>query len=82
MCTKARDTDIHANTSDHFKQSTRESRLWLKGNKSKQIQLVSRRMQLRFLASFSGLRIWRRRELWCRSQIWLGSGVDVAVAVV
>ena len=32
-----------------------------------------------FLASLSGLRIWRWRELWCRSQTWLGSNVAVAV---
>ena len=32
------------------------------------------------LALLSGLRIWRCRELWCRSQMWLGSGVAVAVA--
>ena len=30
----------------------------------------------------SGLRIRHCHELWCRSQMWLGSGVDVAVAVV
>ena len=30
-------------------------------------------------ASLSGLRIWHCRELWCRSQTWLGSGVAVAV---
>ena len=28
----------------------------------------------------SGLRVRRRRELWCRSQIWLGAGAAVAVA--
>jgi len=31
------------------------------------------------LASLSGLRIRRCRELWCRLQMWLGSGVAVAV---
>ena len=30
-------------------------------------------------ASFSGLRMLRGRELWCRSQTWHGSGVAVAV---
>ena len=33
------------------------------------------------LASLSGLRIWRCRELWYRSQTQLGSHVAVAVAV-
>ena len=31
-------------------------------------------------ASLSGLRIQRCCELWCRSQMWLGSGVAVAMA--
>ena len=30
-------------------------------------------------ASLSGLRVWRCRELWCKSQIWLGSLIAVAV---
>ena len=30
-------------------------------------------------AFVSGLRIQRCRELWCRSQAWLGSGISVAV---
>ena len=33
------------------------------------------------LASLSGLRIPRCRELWCRSEAWLGSCVAVTVAV-
>ena len=37
------------------------------------------RLQVRSLASFSGLRIWRYRELWCRSQMQFGSYVAVAV---
>ena len=45
----------------------------------KRIRLVSMRMQVRSLALLSGLRIRRCRELWCRSQMWLGSGVAVAV---
>jgi len=36
------------------------------------------RLWVRSLASLSGLRIWRGCELWCRSQMWLGSGVAVA----
>ena len=44
-----------------------------------QARLVSMRTWVRFLASLSGLRIRRCRELWCRLQTWLGSGVAVAV---
>ena len=44
-------------------------------------RLVSRRTQLRSQPSFSGLRIQHCHELWCRSQMWLRSGVAVAVAV-
>ena len=36
-------------------------------------------MWVQSLASLSGLRIWRWGELWCRSQMQLGS--DVAVTV-
>ena len=35
--------------------------------------------QVLSLALFSGLRILRCPELWCRSQMWLRSGVAVAV---
>ena len=31
------------------------------------------RMQVRFLASLSGLRIWHCCELWCISKAWLDS---------
>ena len=31
------------------------------------------------LASFSGLRIWLCSMLWYRLQMWLGSGIAVAV---
>ena len=44
-----------------------------------QAQLASTRMQVRSLASLSGLRIQRCYELWCRSQMQLRSGVAVAV---
>ena len=37
------------------------------------------RTQVRSLASLSGLRIQHCRELWCRSQLQLRSGVAVAV---
>ena len=45
----------------------------------KLIQLVSVRMQIQSLASLSGLRIQRCRELWCRSQMWLRFHIAVAV---
>ena len=32
------------------------------------------------MALLSGLRIWCCRELWCRSQTWLGSDIAVAVS--
>ena len=44
----------------------------------KQIQLGTMRLQVRSLASLSGLRIWLCHELWCRSQTKLGFGVAVA----
>ena len=47
----------------------------------KQIRLGAMRLRLRSLASLGGLRIQHCRELWCRSQTRLGSGVAVAVAV-
>ena len=45
----------------------------------KRIQQGTMRLQVRSLASLSGLRIWCCRELWCRSQTWLGSHIAVAV---
>ena len=36
-------------------------------------------MQVRSLALFSELRIQHCHELWCRSQLWLRSGIAVAV---
>ena len=38
------------------------------------------RTQVGSLASLDGLSIWHYRELWYRSQTWLGSGIAVAVA--
>ena len=52
----------------------------LVGAQQKRIQLVSMRMQVRFLTSLSGLRILCCHELWWRPQMWLRSGVAVAVA--
>ena len=37
------------------------------------------RMQVQSLALLSGLRIQRGRELWWRSQMWLGSHIAVAL---
>ena len=45
----------------------------------KQIRLVSMRTQVQSLASLSGWRILRCRELWCGSQTRLRSLVTVAV---
>ena len=50
--------------------------LWFSGLRT---QPVSMRMQVRSLASLSGLRIRHCRELWCRSQRRLRSHVAVAV---
>ena len=44
------------------------------------IQLATIRFRVQSLASFRGLRIRRCRELWGRSQRWLGSWVAVALA--
>ena len=45
----------------------------------KQIQLASMRMWVQSLASLSGAEIRRCCELWCKLQMWLGSGMAVAV---
>ena len=37
------------------------------------------RLQVQLLASLSGLKVWRCRELWCGLQSWLGSGIAMAV---
>ena len=44
-----------------------------------QNQLVSMKTPFQSLASLSGLRIQRYRELWCRLQTRLGFGIAVAV---
>ena len=49
--------------------------LWFRGS-----NLISiTRTQVQSLALLSGLRICCGRELWCRSQTWLGSSIAVAV---
>ena len=45
----------------------------------KRTQLVSMRMQARFLASTSGLRIHHGRELWCRLQMRFRSHIALFV---
>ena len=47
----------------------------------KRIQLGNMKLQIRFLASLSGLRIQQCLELWCRSQMWFGSHVAVALVL-
>ena len=51
---------------------------WLSGW---QTRLGSVEIRIPSLASLSGLRIWRCRELWCGSHTWLGSCVAAAAAV-
>ena len=46
----------------------------------KWIQLGTTRLRVQSLASLSGLRIRCCCELWCRSQMWPGSCIAVAVA--
>ena len=45
----------------------------------KQIQLVTMGLWVPSMASLSGLRIWGRGELWCKSQTRLRSSIAVAV---
>ena len=49
------------------------------GAQQKRIPLGTMRTRVRSLASLRGLRIQHCPELWCRSKIWLGSCVAVAV---
>ena len=46
----------------------------------KRIQLGTMRLRVRSPALLSGLRIWHCHELWCRSQMLLGSRIAVALA--
>ena len=59
-----------------LKLTVEEFPLWLSGNEP----VASMRMQVRSLASLSGLRTQCCRELWCRLQMQLR--LHVAVAVV
>ena len=43
----------------------------------KPMQLGTMRLQVRSLAFLGGLRIWHCLELWCRSKMWLRSGIAV-----
>ena len=50
----------------------------IKKSKAEGIPVVAQwRTQVQFLVSLSGLRIQHCPDLWCRSQMWLGSGVAV-----
>ena len=46
----------------------------------KRILLGTKRFRVQSLASLSGLRIQRCRELWCRSQMQLRSGIAMVLA--
>ena len=59
-----------------FKTGNRELSLWLSRLRT---QLVSMRMQVRSLTSLGGLRIRYCSKLWHSLQMWLGSGIAVAV---
>ena len=48
------------------------------GAQQKRIQRGTMGFRVHSLALLSGLRLWRCRGLWCRLQLWLGSGVAVA----
>ena len=59
-----------------FKKGLQEFPLWLSGNEPTSFH----KDEGLFLALLCGLRIWRCCEPWCRSQMWQGSSVAVAVA--
>ena len=61
----------------HLEWISMEFPSWRSGER---IRLGTMRLRVRSLASLGGLRIWCCRELWCRSQMPLGSCVAVAVA--
>ena len=58
------------------KKTKLEFPLWLSRLRT---WLVSMRMWVPSLASFSGLRIWYCHKLWCRSQMWLGFCIAMTV---
>ena len=57
------------------KRGCQELPMWLSGLQTQQVSMKTR---VRSLALLSGLRIWHCCELWCRSQMRLGSGIAVA----
>ena len=71
---RERNAEKNQNTSPRFKSIIE---IWLSGVPVvvpwKQIRLGTVRFWVRSLASLSGLRIWHRYELWCRSQMRLRS---------
>ena len=64
---------------EHLKCSWSGFLLWLSRLIVNRL-IVSVRMWVQGLALLSGLRIQRCHKLQCRSQMWLGSSVAVAVA--
>ena len=67
------------NSSVNLKLLLKEFPLWLNGLRT---QLVSMRMRVPSLASLNGLRTQHCYKLQGPSQMWLRSGVALAVAVV
>ena len=63
---------------DHPRFYILEFPLWLRGLRT---QLVSMKTWVQSLAFLSGLMILCFQELWCGSQMWLRSGVAVAMTV-
>ena len=61
---------------NHIRKSFQELPLWLRRLR---IRLVSMRIWVRSLALLNGLSIWLCPELWCRSQMQLGSRVAMSV---
>ena len=72
---KLKSTSMRTKEEKHcfFKTWLQEFPSWLSGQGS---QLVPMRMRVRSRASLSGLRIWRRHELQCRSQMQLRSALS------
>ena len=45
-----------------------------------EFKILSIRLWVQSLVSLSGLGICHYHEMWCNSQMWLGSGITVALA--
>ena len=59
---------------------TQNPLIWSSHHGAVETNLGTMRLWVLSLASLRGLRIWHCYELWCRSQMRLGSGVPVALA--